>query len=282
MKVLVTGASGFVGRTLLQRLEQSGLDTWALVRNGGSFAKEILLDLTDTSEEKMYEKLNGADCIIHLAAHADFSSDFVKEIYDVNCLSNLLMANVCKKLDIHLVFASNALIAGMEREFIDSATPDDPGIHYNIAKYISEKYITEKVKDHCIIRIGGIYGYHGPSHLFLNRAIWLAIHERRLLNIQNDGLGKRNYIYVEDLCSWIINIAKNRTTGKYLVAGDETLSIKDIFSLLNEVFIDGLASLTLVESTKGASQVIDAKAPSIVMHSYRMAFEDIKNKKRYS
>jgi nucleoside-diphosphate-sugar epimerase len=188
------------------------------------------------------------------------------------------MANFCKKNGIHLVFASNALIAGMHQEFIDAATPDNPEIPYNIAKYISEEYIIENVKSHCILRIGGIYGYRGPSHLFLNRAIELAIGERRLFNIQNDGLGERNYIYVEDLCSWIIDVVKNRTTGKHLVAGGETLPIKEIFSLLNEVFIDGQATFTLDKSLKGRSQIIDAKVPSIEMHSYRMAFIDIKMK----
>jgi nucleoside-diphosphate-sugar epimerase len=278
MRVVVTGASGFVGRVLMQRLNQSGLDVWAVVREDGLFEKEILLDLALSNEEELCEKLIGTDCIIHLAANADFSAGFAKETYKVNCLSNLLIANVCKKIGTHLVFASNALIAGMQQEFIDAATPDNPEIPYNIAKYISEEYITENVKNYCILRIGGIYGYHGPSHLFLNRAIELAIGERRLFNIQNDGLGERNYIYVEDLCSWIIYIVKNRTIGKCLVAGGETLPIKEIFSLLNEVFIDGQATFTLDESLKGRSQVIDVKVPSIEMHSYRMAFNDIKKK----
>ena len=253
-----------------------------MVRKGGAFSKEIILDLAVSSEKEMYEKLNGADCIIHLAAHADFSSSFVKEIYDVNCVSNFLLANVCKTLGTHLVFASNALIAGMQKEYIDAATPDEPSIPYNIAKYISEEYIIENVKDHCILRIGGIYGYRGPSHLFLNRAIDLATDERKLFNIQNDGLGERNYIYIEDLCSWLIYIAENRSRGKYLVAGAETLSLKKIFGLLNEVFIDGQATFSIDESSKGASQVISVEVPPIKMHNYRMAFKDIKNKLRCS
>jgi nucleoside-diphosphate-sugar epimerase len=170
----------------------------------------------------------------------------------------------------------------MQKEFIDEYTADQPEFPYYISKYISEQYIAEKVKDYCILRIGGIYGYMGPSHLFLNRAIDLAMRERKLFNIQNNGLGERNYIYVEDLCNWIIHIIQNRITGKHWVAGGEILSLKKIFNLLNDVFIDGQASVSLDDSEKGVSQVMGVKLPPITMHSYQAGFVDIKNKTHFS
>lgn len=281
MKVFVTGANGFVGKVLIRRLEESGFDTWAVVRKKTLRVKEVTLNLSASSEDEIFKKLGDADCIVHLAANADFRSSFSKEIYEVNCLANLAMANICKRLGLHFVFASNALIAGMHEEQITEQSQDNPTLPYNLSKYISEQYISTHVKDHCIMRIGGIYGYKGPEHLFLNRAISKAIDTKKLFDIQNDGLGLRNYIYVEDLCSWIIYIISNRLTGRCLISGKETLSLKDIFILLNDVFLDGKEEFTIDTTVKGTDQVIETLLPDISMHDYRMAFSDIKNKILY-
>jgi len=278
MKIFVTGANGFVGNALIGRLEKSGFDTWGVVRKKTLRVKEVILDLGRCSEAEIFEKLGDADCIVHLAAHANFSNNFDKEIYDVNCLANLAITNVFKRLDSHFIFASNALIAGMHNEFITTQSHDNPNLPYNISKYISEQYIMKHIKDYCIMRIGGIYGYQGPEHLFLNRAINKAMYAEQLFSIQNNGLGRRNYIYVEDLCSWIIDIIANRTKGQCLIAGGETLSLKDIFIQLNDIFLNGKEQVNLDYSVKGIDQVIETKLPNIMMHDYRMAFSDIKDK----
>lgn len=278
MKIVVTGANGFVGKALIRRLEESGFDTWAVVRKKTHRSKEIVLDLGYCSEAEIFEKLEGANCVVHLAANADFRNDFGKEIYDVNCLANLAIANVLKKLDAHFIFASNALIAGMHEEHISKISKDNPLIPYNISKYISEQYIMKHVRDYCILRIGGIYGYNGPEHLFLNRAINHAVNNNQILSIQNDGLGLRNYIYVEDLCSWIIHIIKNRTIGKFLVAGKETLALKEMFLHINNVLLEGKGQLSLNLLVRSTDQIIDSIPPDIIMHDYQSAFDDIKYK----
>jgi hypothetical protein len=70
----------------------------------------------------------------------------------------------------------------------------------------------------------------------------------------------------------------NRTNGKYLIAGKETLSIKDIFVQINDIFLDGNGAFSIEESTKGNDQVIEIILPNIRLHDYRTAFIDIKNK----
>jgi len=278
MKIFVTGANGFVGKALIHRLEESGFDTWGVVRKKTLRLKEVILDFGRCSEAEIFEKLGDAGCLVHLVANANFNNNFDKEIYDINCLANLAITNVFKRLDAHFVFASNALIGGMNDESITTQSHDNPNLPYNISKYISEQYIMRHVKDYCIMRIGGIYGYQGPGHLFLNRAIEKATDAKQLLSIQNNGLGLRNYIYVEDLCSWIIYIITNRTKGRYLIAGVETLPIKDIFIHLNDIFLDGKEQVKLDDSVKGVDQVIEARLPNVMMHNYRMAFSDIKAK----
>ena len=276
MKVYVTGATGFVGKILVKKLDDLGFDTWTLVRSRTLRNKEIVLDFATCSEPEIYEKISGANCIVHLAANVDFRQDFSEEIYRINCLGTIALANAAEKLNVHFILASTALIAGMRQECINQYSKDQPNIPYNIAKYIAEEYIIQHLKAYTILRIGGIYGYNGPEHLFLNRAINKVIDHHQIPDIQNNGLGRRNYIYVGDLCKWIIHVIENKITGKYLTAGVETLPLKDIFTQLNQVFLDNKSNFTVAEHISGTDQVIEFESPDIKMHTYLAAFNDIK------
>jgi nucleoside-diphosphate-sugar epimerase len=276
MKIYVTGATGFVGKILVNKLEMSGFDIWTIVRKKTSRKNEILLDFNTCSQEDIYSKLKDGGCIIHLAANADFRNDFNESIYSVNCIGTILLVNVAKKLNIHFILASNALISGKNKEFINMESKDEPDIPYNISKYITEEYIIKQIKQYTILRIGGIFGYNGPEHLFLNRAIKKIIDHKQIPDIQNDGLGLRNYIYVDDLCTLIVHVVKTKLLGKHLIAGFEILSLKEIFKQLNQVFLDGKGKFTFNENIQGNNQIIQFEPLGIEMNTYLKAFNNIK------
>lgn len=276
MKIYITGASGFVGKRLVNNFRMKGFEVFPVVRNRTSDNSEIQIDLSIATESELYKVFKNADCIIHLAALPDFSINFSYNNYQINCLANLRLINIANQLNIHFVFASNALISGVSSIQINSETEDSPDIPYNIAKYISEMYLVEKIEKYSILRIGGIYGINGPQHLYLNSAITKLIQDKTPPKINNDGLGMRNYIYVEDLCEWIYHIVENKVYGKILMAGPETLTLKDIFSNLCDVFLGNHNDLTYNEHFKGESQIIEFKFPKIKLHRYREAFEQMK------
>lgn len=274
MRIYITGSTGFVGKVLTKKLSDLGFEIFPIVRKNSGIANEILLDLACASEEELFEVFKGADCIIHLAAHANFGKNFDFETYNINCLANLRLANVISKLDAHLVFASNALIAGIDVEYITNESPDIPEIPYNISKYISENYIKTKLSNYTILRIGGIFGLGGPQHLFLNKAIENVKHGVTL-DIHDNGLGKRNYIFVEDLCAWIINIVRSKQLGTVLMAGNDIVSMNDILSALYKVFLGEYIPFK-TGSLQGKNQIIHSDSSSITINSYERAFEIMK------
>ncbi len=274
MRIYVTGSTGFVGKALIKKLLGLEHDIFPIVRQNSGIHNEILLDLALASEEELFEVFKDADCIIHLAAHANFGKNFNFDTYNINCLANLRLVNVINKLNAHLVFASNALIAGIDVEYITKESPDIPEIPYNISKYLSETYIKTKLSNYTILRIGGIFGLGGPQHLFLNKAIEQVRHGVTL-DINDNGLGKRNYIFVEDLCAWIIDIVLSKQIGTVLMAGNDIVSMNDILSTLYKVY---LGEYTPFErgSIQGKNQIIHSESPSITFHSYERAFEIMK------
>jgi nucleoside-diphosphate-sugar epimerase len=278
MRVYVTGASGFVGKSLINQLDNQGFDAWAVVRNKTERIKEVVLDLKNCSEDEMAKLMYDANCIVHLAANANFGVSFNEDIYDINCLSNLALVNFCKKYNIYIIFASNALISGLNKEHISNISLDNPEIPYNISKYISEQYLIKNLKNYCILRIGGIYGIDGPKHLFLNKIIDDVLNLNKNIILSNDGNALRNYIYVEDLAAWIIHIIKKQVFGKVLIAGPEILSLNGILNRLNNVFFD--LKIITTKSKIGMNQIIDVSLPDLNFLSYEKAFEDIKSKQK--
>lgn len=274
MRLYITGSTGFVGKVLMKKLLDFDCEIFPIVRKNSGIHNEILLDLACASEEELFEVFKGADCIIHLAAHPNFAKKFDFDTYNINCLANLRLVNVISKLDAHLVFASNALIAGIDVEHITMESPDIPEIPYNISKYISETYIKTKLTNYTILRIGGIFGLGGPQHLFLNKAIEQVKHGVTL-DINDNGLGKRNYIFVEDLCGWIIKIVRSKQLGTVLMAGNDIVSMNDILSTLYKVFLGKYIPFK-TGSLQGKNQIIHSESSSISIHSYQRAFEIMK------
>lgn len=276
MRIYITGASGFVGKRLVDKFRKKNFEVVPIVRKLTGDDSEIQMDISKASENELFNVFKKSDCIIHLAAYPDFSTNFSHENYQTNCIANFRLINIASQLNIHFIFASNALICGVSSLLIDSETEDSPDIPYNIAKYISEQFLLEKLKKYTILRIGGIYGINGPQHLYLNKAITKLIHDKTPPIINNNGFGMRNYIYVEDLCEWIYYIVENKIFGKVLMAGPEKLTLKAIFSNLCDVFLGHYNELVFNEQVKGESQIIETRFPNIRLHRYREAFEQMK------
>lgn len=277
-KVYVTGAGGFVGRNLIEKLRKvNTYEVKPVVRNKVFYdSVECVIDLSIATESELFDTFKDAHCIIHLAALANFQSEFDFNVYNFNCLATIRLINAVQNLNIHFIFASNALISGISTNYIDSSTIDRPEIPYNIAKYISEQYLKERIERVTILRIGGIFGFEGPSHLYLNRAISEIKQNGKLPNIIDNGLGKRNYLYVEDLCGWISEIIDSCTYGKVLMGGFETLTIKEIFEQLCEVFIHETVELSVDNDIAGVDQIISCDFPKSKMHTYKEAFKQIR------
>lgn len=277
MKVTVIGGSGFVGRNLVNNLERNGYDTYSINRTSTGREREILMDLNLADEFYIKRQLSNSECVILLAAYPNFGASFDFQTYQTNCLVNLKIINALRNTKTHLIFASNALISGIKLNLIDRNSPDTPEIPYNISKFISEQYIKNNLEYQSILRIGGIYGYDGPKHLFLNKAIISAINNKIIPSMTDNGSGKRNYIYVDDLSSWILNIINTKTYGTSLIAGKEILSMNSILSTLHDVFIGEGRFKYDIDAPDGLDQVIETDYPTLTFHSYKDAFLNIKN-----
>lgn len=204
MRILVTGASGFIGRAVCQALVARGDEVFALVRSGPAIpgAKTIYAALEDS--ESLGQVLNGVECVVHLAgrAHqlADRAVDPLAEFRVVNCVATLHLARLAATAGVkRFIFISTIGVNGNvnTRPFAasDPANPVEP---YAQSKWEAEQGLWsvqhESGIELVVIRPPLVYGSNAPGN-FRSLVSWIdkgiplpfgAIHNKRsLVGIDN-------------------------------------------------------------------------------------------------
>lgn len=274
--VLVTGATGFIGRATVAALTEAG---WQ-VTQGSRLACETLeqgtvyLDLANPETLLDLAKATRFDAIVHLGTHVGWSGESEADMFVSNVLSTGYLAYLAKLWDAHLIFASAAIVHGVRNEAIDSNSKICTDTPYAKSKWLGEQLLAASNVKHSVLRIAGVFGSNGPTHLGLNRAIEGAIRGEPPLQI-GSGKALRNYVYVKDVAQAIVHALQVRLIGSHLLAGHEAISINNMLQQVCDILTPGLHP-TIKDGPEALNQVI---APSIFLpktREFREALNDIK------
>lgn len=231
-KILITGASGFIGSAIVAKALEQGYDTWAGVRSSSS--KEMLqdkrihfIDLNYADKKVLIEQLqtlikeNGKfDAIVHVAGitKAIRKSDFdkINFHYTRNFVEAIVEADIVPK---SFVFMSTlgAIGVGDEINYLPmeyNKTPN-PNTAYGKSKLLAENFL-KSIPDfpYVILRPTGVYGPNDKDYLILIKAVKKGI---------NVGAGFKkqllSFIYVSDLVDIVFScIEKNIVQKEYYVS----------------------------------------------------------------
>lgn len=165
MKVVVTGADGFVGRELTGVLRQQGHEVVAVARQAkpGYVAVGDISGTTDWSAV-----LSGADVVVHLAARVHQMGDRLAppwaEYRRVNVDATLNLASQADRAGVgRFIFMSSVKVLGEEndRPYVESDTPA-PSDAYGVTKWEAEQGLTKLAKnngmDVVVVRPPLVYG----------------------------------------------------------------------------------------------------------------------------
>jgi len=149
MKVLVTGATGFIGRYLVEDLIKNNYEVRVLTRQTSFKNKNIDIFLGDiTKKETITDAFQDIQAVFHNAAYAmDWGSK--SEMYKVNVEGTHNIADICKEKKIpKLIFTSSAGVYGFpnSNEDIDEDYEKKPFNYYHKSKLESE-YVLQKYTD---------------------------------------------------------------------------------------------------------------------------------------
>lgn len=274
--VLVTGATGFIGRATVLALAAAG---WQVTRGsrlaGESIGKgAVLLDLSVPATLFALAKQARFDAIVHLGAHIGLSSTDESEMYVTNVLSTGCLAYLASLWGAQLVFTSTAIVHGVRQEAIESDSPICPDTAYAKSKWLGEQLLVAAPVHHCILRIAGVFGCGGPAHLGMNCAIDGAIKGKLPVQVGSGG-ALRNYIYVKDVAQAIVYALQERLEGTHLLAGDEILPISAMLQEVCDLFLPGQHPV-LKDGPEARSQEIKPSAYMPKTRGFRQALIDIR------
>lgn len=235
-KILVTGASGFIGSTIIDKALELGYDVWAGIREGSS--KKYLQDsdinfinLNYASKDILKEqlndlsKLNGPfDYIVHCAGitKAINTDDFdnVNYLQTQNFVDALIETNTTPEL---FVFMSTLGVMGPGDEInytpISHNQVPNPNTAYGKSKLKAENYIKGISNfPYLFLRPTGVYGPRDKDYLILIKSI---------KNGFEVGAGYKkqilSFIYVEDLADIIFDsINKNISRREYNISDGDS------------------------------------------------------------
>ena len=229
MRALVTGAAGFIGSTLVDRLladghEVTGLDNYA---SGRATNIEQLADnprFVFVEADVVSADLDALlaaqepEVVFHLAAQIDVRKSVADPVFDgeVNVIGTIRLAEAARKAGVRKVVntSSGGAIYGTPRKYPTNETaPPDPASPYAASKVAGEIYLDTfrhmYQLDCSHVAPGNVYGPRQDPH---GEAGVVAIFAQSLLagkptKIFGDGTDTRDYVYVDDVVDAFIRAA---------------------------------------------------------------------------
>lgn len=284
MKILVTGASGFVGHQLIQTLKQHYcLKVIAIGRSILQSCADEFFVVSNFDQQGVWQKPleGGCDIVIHLAARVhvmhDKAEDPLEAFLAVNLHGTLNLANAAAKAGVkRFVYVSSIKVNGEYTEgqpftAQDAPNPQDP---YAVSKWRAEqallKLSEETGMEVVIVRPPLVYG---PG-VKANFASLLNFVNKRLPLPLSCISNTRSMIYVGNLADALITCAThaNAAGQTYLVCDNENVStpqlIKKLAFVLKRpylVFPFPLSIIRLLARLVAKSSAVDRLTQSLVI-----------------
>lgn len=279
MKILITGASGFIGSFLCEEGLKRGMETWAGMREHSSRRwltderlKFATLDMSNferlqTQLTEYKNEIGHWDIIIHAAGATKCLKREDFELHNFQCTQNLV--NTLKMLNMMpdlFIYLSSLSVLGPIREkqnvdgtYNDMQVTDEPkpNTAYGESKVKSEKFLKDSGMMYTIFRPTGVYGPREKDYFMIVKSIKQHIdfavgYKKQVIT----------FVYVRDLVGAIF-----AAIGKAEIANGKTYLVSDGHNY------DSHAFSNLIQKELNVKNVLHIKAPLWLLWFISMAAE---------
>lgn len=250
MHILVTGASGFIGRNLVHKLLSSGHAVSALIRQDTQIIPEhprLSMVQADLNHPNMALKsaVYSSDAIIHLAGDSTPRSSAGSLLIDaqnslIPTLNLLEIVKSSTKPQCFLYASSGGTVYGRPIQTpICESHPTNPTSPYGIGKLMCEHMVRiaseEAGIQHIVMRISNPYGpyQHNRRKQGVIGAWIKAALANQSIEIWGDGSTVRDYLYIEDAVRAMCLAVESRPpSGIYNLGSGVGYSLKEITAII--------------------------------------------------
>ena len=244
MKILITGASGFIGSFIVEEALKRGFETWAAIRKSSS--KEWLQDerihfieLNLSSKAQLVEQLRGHnfDYVVHAAGVTKCLNK--ADFHRINTEGTKNLVEALLEVEIPLkrfVFVSSLSIFGAIKEqqpyeaIRESDTPQ-PNTEYGRSKLAAEQYLEKKKGlPYIILRPTGVYGPREKDYFIMAKSI--QQHSDFAVGYKRQDI---TFVYVKDVVQAVfLALEKEEDGRKYFLSDGEIYQSATFSNLIHE------------------------------------------------
>jgi dTDP-4-dehydrorhamnose reductase len=218
MRVLIVGASGFVGGAVRHVFGAQAVGTYCNHPLEGL----LRLDIRDADAVERLVSEVQPQLILHPAAqpHVDWCEDHVQESHDINVAGTGNVAAAAQAVGArYLYFSTDYVFDGREGPYREDAVPAPPNV-YGRHKLEAERLIAGTLENHLIARVCGVYGFERAGKNFV-MALLARSRSGELMNVPSDQWN--NPTYVDNLAVAIRELGESSHRGIFHVVGPEYL-----------------------------------------------------------
>ena len=254
-KILLLGGTGFIGKVLLNKLEQYHstkimIQSTNLQTTAQKFKGDIL------NKKSFFDEIRNDETIINLLGQLTANeSDCIKS----NILGGLNLLNSCidKKIrQIILISSINVYGENLKRSSKET-DPSNPASNYGKIKMITEEMYKNFSETYginvTVLRLAGIYGPNGNSG-FLTQII-KSIKNKNIIPIcYNNGEQQRDMLYIDDAIDCILNTLNSEPRGFNIfnISSGNRYSMNELISMIERISKEKI-------SVKYSSEIPDEK-----------------------
>jgi len=243
MKILVTGAVGFIGSHTAERLKDMGHDVIG-VDNFSPYYSESLKKLNekalnnkgipvlklDLRSDNLIDNLpTEIDFIFHFAAQPGISTSSTFEDYFTNNIiatKNIIdFALQLKDLKLFVNIGTSS-IYGLEATFPETVAPK-PASHYGVTKLAAEQLVLQKSREKqlktCSLRLYSVFGPRERPEKMYTKLIACGFNKEAFPLYQGSSTHLRSFTYVDDIVDGVVSVmnAIDAVDGEIINLGTE-------------------------------------------------------------
>jgi nucleoside-diphosphate-sugar epimerase len=230
-RLIVLGATGFVGGNVVARAQALGWDVLGLS------SKDIDLTSPDSSAT-LSKLLRDGDTVVYGAAVVP-----ARNVVDV--IQNLLMTqHVVDGISGHeitqLVVISSDGVYGSQSGVYNEVTPCSPDTMHglmNLARELTCKDVSTSI--FTVVRPSAIYGVGDPHNSYGPNRFISQLLQKGEIEIFGEGVAVRDHVFIDDVADAIVRAIDAREAGVINIASGESISFAAIAELIRKERPDG-------------------------------------------
>lgn len=252
LRILITGATGFVGSNLTRFFQLNGHDVGITIRDESNpwrisdIEKELSvfrIDITDSRKVRGVFSSYKPDIVINTAAFGGYHFEKnLQKIYNVNLNGTMNLVEAFLQTNSMLfVNTGSSSEYGFKDKPMKENDPIDPYGHYAVSKAAAALYCRsrslETNRKLVTLRLFSVYGYYEELHRLIPYIITSMLKETRAKMNNPDSV--RDFIFIEDIYSAYNEIIKgmdNINNGEILNLGTgKEYSVKEIVKIAENI-----------------------------------------------